>query len=152
MIYLNVNTKSLCVVGEGGEIREVKLSEIETSVLAVLTNNVNSCSRNLLLEKCWVDKVVTEQSVNVTISSLRNKAKIIGEEDLIATIREHGYKLSKIINVDDNRFFKLKMATLKPIRHILSAVKKSPGYLIMGMISTYFMFVIFKFYWWTYSL
>lgn len=72
--------------------QEVKVSNLEFELLKCFFENKNVLlTRQFLSENVWLDEFTNDKSINIAITRLRNKFKVLKEQ--IHSIRGVGYKL-----------------------------------------------------------
>lgn len=72
--------------------QEVKVSNLEFELLKCFFENKNVLlTRQFLSENVWLDEFTNDKSINIAITRLRNKFKVLKEQ--IQSIRGLGYKL-----------------------------------------------------------
>ncbi len=89
------------------------LQSVEVSLLRFLVLKYpNICSKAQIYEYCWGDKIVTDNSIRVAVSNIRQKLDSNGINDLIITKRNEGYSLSKKVFFSSEKSNHLKKTSL----------------------------------------
>ncbi|NLO90338.1 MAG: response regulator transcription factor [Clostridia bacterium] len=95
-----VEIEGLTLYPERPELHFSGNSTVLTKKEAVLAEilmrmSPKAVSRDVLMEKLWDDQAfIDENTLNVTVSRLRKKLKVIGIDEALETVRGHGYRLN----------------------------------------------------------
>lgn len=109
MATLELNGRKLFMSGK----LLMQLNAHETSILTLLNNNKLAVSRKDLLAAGWPNTIVSENSVNMAVKSIRSST---GLKDIITTEQGIGYAFNHeayLLNVISN-YFKENADTLEP--------------------------------------